>query len=99
MDYFSEVTRMKISILEEGVKFNPLSLFSDIIKKINFKNKTIFKKPVSDGKVVYDYSLRNEIIPSEILLSDDKTKSIVKCRYNEKSSIELKLEENKLIIY
>ena len=99
MDYFSEVTRMKISILEEGVKFKPLSLFSDIIKKINFKNKTIFKKPVSDGKVVYDYSLRNEIIPSEILLSDDKTKSIVKCRYNEKSSIELKLEENKLIIY
>ena len=36
MDYFSEVTRMKISILEEGVKFKPLSLFSDIIKKINF---------------------------------------------------------------
>ena len=33
MDYFSEVTRMKIRILEEGVKFEPLSLFSDIIKR------------------------------------------------------------------
>ena len=43
MEYMSEVTKLKIKILEEGVKFEPISLFSDIIKKVNFKNKTIFK--------------------------------------------------------
>ena len=32
MECFSEVTKIKIKILEEGVKFEPLSLFSDIIK-------------------------------------------------------------------
>ena len=34
METFSEVTKIKIKILEEGVKFKPLSLFSDIIKEI-----------------------------------------------------------------
>ena len=99
MECFSEVTKIKIKILEEGVKFEPLSLFSDIIKEINFKNKTIYKKPISDGKEVYDYSSRNEIIPSEILLSDNKNESIVKCRYNPKSSIELRWKNGKLEIY
>ena len=99
MESFSEVTKIKIKILEEGVKFEPLSLFSDIIKGINFKNKTIFKKPISDGKEVYDYSYRTEIIPSEILLSDNEKESIVKCRYNPKSSIELKWDKGKLEIY
>lgn len=93
MESFSEVTKIKIKILEEGVKFEPLSLFSDIIKEINFKNKTIYKKPISDGKEVYDYSSRTEIIPSEILLSDNKNESIVKCRYNSKSSIELRWKD------
>ena len=99
MERFSEVTKIKIKILEEGVKFEPLSLFSDIIKEINFKNKTIYKKPISDGKEVYDYSSRTEIIPSEILLSDYKNESIVKCRYNPKSPIELRWEDGKLEIY
>lgn len=99
MESFSEVTKIKIKILEEGVKFEPLSLFSDIIKEVNFKNKTIFKKPISDGKEVYDYSSRTEIIPSEILLSDNKNESIVKCRYNPKSSIELTWKDGKLEIY
>ena len=99
MECFSEVTKIKIKILEEGVKFKPLSLFSDIIKEINFKNKTIFKEPISDGREVYDYSSRTEIIPSEILLSDNKNESIVKCRYNPKSSIEIRWEEGKLEIY
>ena len=99
MECFSEVTKIKIKILEEGVKFEPLSLFSDIIKEINFKNKTIYKKPISDGKEVYDYSSRNEIIPSEILLSDNKNESIVKCRYNPKASIELRWKNGKLEIY
>lgn len=99
MEYMSEVTKLKIKILEEGVKFEPISLFSDIIKKVNFKNKTIFKKPISNGKEVYDYSNRAEIIPSELLLSDDKTESIVKCRYNANSLIELKWEEENIVIY
>ena len=99
MECFSEVTKIKIKILEEGVKFEPLSLFSDIIKEINFKNKTIYKKPISDGKEVYDYSCRTEIIPSEILLRDSKNESIVKCRYNSKSSIELRWKDGKLEIY
>lgn len=63
------------------------------------EHKIIFKKPISDGKKVYDYSLRNEIIPSEILLSDTKDESIVKCRYSPGSSIELTWEEEKLKIY
>lgn len=99
MECFSEVTKIKIKILEEGVKFQPLSLFSDIIKEIKFKNKTIFKKPLSNGIEVYDYSSRIEIIPSEILLSDNKNESIVKCRYNPKSSIELTWKDGKLEIY
>lgn len=99
MECFSDVTKIKIKILEEGVKFEPISLFSDVIKKVEFKNKTIYKKPISDGKEVYDYSFRTEIIPSEILLSDNKNESIVKCRYNPKSSIELRWEDERLEIY
>lgn len=99
MENFSEVTKIKIKILEEGVKFEPISLFSELIKKVKFKNKTIFKKPISDGKEVYDYSSRQEIIPSEILLDDTKNESIVKCRYNPNSSIELKWKDDKLEIY
>lgn len=99
MENFSEVTKIKIKILEEGVKFEPISLFSEVIKKVKFKNKTIFKKPISDGKEVYDYSSRQEIIPSEILLDDTKNESIVKCRYNPNSSIELKWKDDKLEIY
>ena len=99
MENFSEVTKIKIKILEEGVKFEPISLFSELIKKVKFKNKTIFKKPISDGKEVYDYSSRQEIIPSEILLDDIKNESIVKCRYNPNSSIELKWKDDKLEIY
>ena len=98
MENFSEVTKIKIKILEEGVKFEPISLFSEVIKKVKFKNKTIFKKPISDGKEVYDYSSRQEIIPSEILLDDTKNESIVKCRYNPNSSIELKWKDDKLEI-
>ncbi len=99
MEDFSEVTKTKIKILEEGVKFEPINLFSELIKERNFKHKTIFKKPISDGKKVYDYSPRNEIIPSEILLSDTKDESIVKCRYSPGSSIELTWKEEKLKIY
>ncbi len=99
MENFSEVTKIKIKILEEGVKFEPISLFSELIRKVKFKNKTIFKKPISDGKEVYDYSSRQEIIPSEILLDDTKNESIVKCRYNPNSSIELKWKDDKLEIY
>ena len=99
MGKFSEVTKIKMKILEEGVKFEPISLFSDVIKKVKFKNKTIFKKPISDGKEVYDYSSRNEIIPSEILLDDTKNESIVKCRYNPNSSVELRWQDDKLEIY
>ena len=99
MGKFSEVTKIKMKILQEGVKFEPISLFSDVIKKVKFKNKTIFKKPISDGKEVYDYSSRNEIIPSEILLDDTKNESIVKCRYNPNSSVELRWQDDKLEIY
>ena len=41
MENFSEVTKIKIKILEEGVKFEPISLFSEVIKEVKFKNKTI----------------------------------------------------------
>lgn len=99
MKCLSELTITKIMILEEGIIFQPMSLFLDIIKERNFKNKTIFKKPISNGKEVYDISNRTEIIPSEILISDGKTQSIVKCRYNKDSSVEIKWENQKLIIY
>lgn len=99
MGHFSELTKIKIKILEEGINFQPLSLFSDIIKEREFKCKTIFKNPISDGKKVYDYSSRTEIIPSEILLCDGINKSIVKCRYNEKSSLQIKWENEELRIY
>lgn len=99
MKELSDLTKMKIKILEEGIVFEPIYMFSEIIKQQDFKNKTIFKKPSSDGKSVYDQSVRNEIIPSELLLDDSQNKSIVKCRYNPKSSIQIKCENNQLIIY
>ncbi len=99
MNELSELTKMKIKILEEGIMFEPITMFSDIIKKQDFKNKTIFKKPISNGKNVYDQSSRNEIIPSEILLDDNINKSIVKCRYNPKSSVQIKWENSQLTIY
>lgn len=99
MNKLSDLTKLKIKILNEGLFFQPITLFSDILNEIDFKNKTIFKKPLSNGKSVYDESKRNEIIPSELILEKGKNRSIVKCRYNPDSTIQIKYEDNKLKIY
>ena len=93
MKNLSELTTLKVKILEQGVFFTPLDTFTRHHTKDNFRCKTIFKKPVSDGKRVFDMSTNNELIPSEIVLTNNGNESIVKCRYNPDSSIELKLNE------
>lgn len=94
MNHLSELTTLKVKILEEGVQFSPLNIFTEHKKKDNFRSKTIFKKPVSDGKRVFDMSTNNELIPSEIILRQSDNESIVKCRYKADSSVELRLNES-----
>ena len=96
----SELTTLKVKILEEGVKFTPLDVFTKHKNHDNFRSKTIFKKPVSNGKQVFDMSTNNELIPSEIVLQNGDNESIVKCHYNANSSIEIKLNPlNTIDIY
>ncbi|MBQ3494587.1 MAG: hypothetical protein IJA69_04145, partial [Clostridia bacterium] len=95
---FSCLTTTKMEILENGVFFEPYNLFTDFLGIEKFKTKKITKQTVSDGKVVYDYSKDKNILPSEVVLSDDKNSSIVKLRYSKNSNLKIELEDNKFRI-
>lgn len=89
MNELSEITRIKILILENGINFKPISLFTNMADIKKYKTKTINKHPISNGKEVYDISNDNNLIPAEILLKQNNSESLVKCRYNSDSPIEL----------
>lgn len=95
---FSCLTKTKMEILENGVYFEPYNLFTDFLGIEKYKTKKITKQTVSDGKVVYDYSKDKNILPSEVVLSDDKNSSIVKLRYSKNSNLKIELKNNKFNI-
>ena len=95
---FSCLTETKMGILENGVFFEPYNLFTDFLGIEKFKTKKIVKQTVSDGKVVYDYSKDKNILPSEIVLSDNKNSSIVKLRYSKNSNLKIEFKDNKFVI-
>lgn len=95
---FSCLTTTKMEILENGVFFEPYNLFTDFVGIEKYKTKKITKQTVSDGKVVYDYSKDKNILPSEVVLSDDKNSSIVKLRYSKTSDLKIELKDNEFRI-
>lgn len=94
MNKLSEITNLKILILEHGIMFKPINLFSSVNYYNKYKMKTIYKHPVSNGKEVYDISDDMNLVPTEILLKFKGKEALVKCRFNEKSPVELVLNHN-----
>lgn len=99
MQKYSIITETKIDLLREGVFFNPIDLFTTYPKVKHFKTKRIKVKPTIVKNVVYDLACEKNILPSEILLTYGDRQSICKLRYNEKSSIEIRLEEDSFQLY
>jgi len=99
MQKYSIITETKIDLLREGVFFNPIDLFTTYPKVKHFKTKRIKVKPTIVKNAVYDLACEKNILPSEILLTYGDRQSICKLRYNEKSSIEIRLEEDSFQLY
>ena len=99
MQKYSIITETKIDLLREGVFFNPIGLFTTYPKVKHFKTKRIKVKPTIVKNAVYDLACEKNILPSEILLTYGDRQSICKLRYNEKSSIEIRLEEDSFQLY
>lgn len=96
MNELSEITKIKIQILENGIKFAPITLFTNMKDVKKFKMKTINKHPISNGKEVFDISDDDSLVPAEIMLKQEDKESLVKCRFNNNSPVELLFEGNKL---
>ncbi|MFW6677069.1 radical SAM protein [Lacrimispora sp. AGF001] len=82
------IAEWKIKLLEFGV--NTESDFRTLSNADSYKMKLRTMNPVANNFKVVDTAADQELIPSEILLSDDnKGKSIVKLRYNPNSPLVL----------
>lgn len=88
----------KIDLLKYGVSFTPISMFNSVDAK-KYKLKYLNKKPVTDKSQVYDISEQLDMIPAEILLEKDGSRSLTKLRYNSYSPLELRLNNNQLSLY
>ena len=96
-EQYSNLLRLKILLLKEGVKFEPLNLFNNYLNINNFKVKRRVVQPEIIDKQVYNISKDETIIPSEIIIKEKENKSIVKLRFSENSHIILKIDnENNL---
>lgn len=95
----SVITETKIDLLREGVCFYPIDLFTSYSNIKHFKTKHIKVKPTIVKGAVYDLAHEKNILPSEILLTSGIRQSICKLRYNEHSSIEIRLEEDHFFLY
>lgn len=77
-DLYSNVTKWKILLLKYGVNFKPLNLFNNYPNINEYKTKSRKLNVVTNNFEVYDKSNDKTLIPSEIILSDEKNKSLVK---------------------
>jgi hypothetical protein len=99
MKKYSIITDTKIKILKHGVNFKPLNLFTNYSKINKYKTKKIGVKPTIINLEVYDLGNEKNILPSELIISYGKRRSILKLRYNQDSPIVLSLENDRLYFY
>lgn len=97
-EVYSNVTKWKILLLKHGVNFKPFDLFSQYPCINEYKTKSRVLNVVTKEYEVYDKSKDKSIIPAEVILEDENSKSLVKLRYAENSPIELKIIENNIVI-
>ncbi len=93
-----KISDFKINILRNGVRFYPIDLFTKLSGIESYKTKKIKTKPTIIGDKVYDMANEVNLIPSELLISNDTFNSIVKLRYNENSCYEIKFDGEQLLI-
>ena len=93
-EQYSNILRLKILLLKNGVKFEPLNLFSNYPRIDNYKVKRRIVHPEIINNQVYNISKDKTIIPSEIILKEKDRQSIVKLRYSVNSPIHLKIDNN-----
>lgn len=96
---YSNVTKWKILLLKYGIKFEPLNLFNSYPKICEYKTKSRSLNVVTNNFEVYDKSKDKTLIPSEVILKNGKSKSLVKLRYSESSPFKLKVFEKRLEFY
>ena len=93
-EQYSSILRLKILLLKNGVKFEPLNLFNNYPEIDSYKIKRRVVHPEIINSQVYNISKDKTIIPSEIILKEKDRKSIVKLRYSSNSPIYLKIDSN-----
>lgn len=95
-----EIVNIKIQILQSGIRFTPIDLFTSLADISKYKTKWIEVYPIAIDNQVYDIADCKNIEPSEILLVNSKgCSTLVKIRYCSKSLVEIRKENGKLCIY
>ena len=95
----SIIIQTKIDILKYGVNFKPYDMFTNYKNIEKYKTKKIKIKPIRKDNEVYDMSTDSNILPSEIIISNNNYSSIVKLRYSSTSPLEIKIINNKFYLY
>lgn len=91
---YNKITDTKIKLLKYGIKFEPVDLFNKFYNIDKYKTKDKDFRLTNKDFTVYNSSDNIIKIPSEILLSDEKRKSITKLRYNSNSPISINIKNN-----
>jgi|GEM_PF-1134291 len=85
----SNVTKWKILLLENGVKYSDLEMFNKIEDISQYKTKNSNIQLSLNNLQVFDISTNVTRIPSEVLISDGNRTSLTKLRFNINSPIEI----------
>ncbi len=87
MEDLSNVTKWKILLLENGVKYSDLEMFNKIEDISQYKTKNSNIQLSLNNFQVFDISTNVTRIPSEVLISDGNRTSLTKLRFNNNSPI------------
>ena len=92
-DFVPDLAKWKILITSSGVDFSEPNQFNNYKDIENYKTKKRIVKPVAEDGRVFDLSKDFSLIPSEILISNCHSSSILKLRYQENSPYRIKVDD------
>lgn len=87
IDQIPFLAKWKLLILDKGVSLNPKYSFNKYPEINSFKTKFAIKQPTIQNLKVFDSSINDIIIPSEIILSKGGERSLVKVGFSKSSPL------------
>lgn len=91
------IAKWKALITEYGIDLDDLSLFNQYKNIDLYKVKYRILNPISNDFKVFDQSKDESIIPSEVIIDDGNTSTIVKIAYRNNSPFLMKIDKNRKI--